>query len=306
MSDATNTRPPLPALVEMFLRGDPANAWEGKEAMHDPDPCGHSEAINFHHALKHLLETAIDLEPDDAKATRRGERASSRHLADLSANELRPGDLRHVQQRLVKLGRARSYVNASVRRIVNFFEWATQYEYMEAAVLTGLKTIRPVKEGQRGVNEPDKIICPQTDVLRKVLACASWLLRKAMALQAECSMRPGELVGMRVCDLHVAKLPQGVIWECRPRGTRRPTRASVASSRSTTSAKKSSAKWWTTSGARNVSLRGSCRGCPRSAIPPTPGRSSGDPIPARRDGPKVGTTRGATARRWNAPAGGLA
>jgi integrase len=213
----SSSSPFLPTLVDLYLHGDPPNGWRGKFAKHAPDPCGHSEAINVRCALKLLVDTVIEVAPNDDRATRRGERVASRHLADLQANQLRPSDLRNVQQRLVDRGRARSYINASIRRMLKFFAWCVKYEHMESAVLCGLQTIDPLGEGEDGVREPAAIVSPASDVLAASLACASWLLRQAMLFQALCAMRPGELVQMRVCDLRLGRRDErGVTWEYRP------------------------------------------------------------------------------------------
>lgn len=216
MTDAT-PRPLLPELVHRYLHGDPANAWPGKLAKHPANDVGHSEALNVEYALKHLVEASVDLPAGDERATRHGQTASSRHLADLRLDQLRPSDLRHVQARLVKLGRARTYINRTQQRILRFVAWAVSMEYVGPDVLRGLETVDRIPAGEHGVKHTERIESVKDRDLERVRSCASWLLRQAMRVQELAGMRPGELIGMRVCDIHRVEHEGEILWEYRPR-----------------------------------------------------------------------------------------
>lgn len=218
MTDAfIKASPRLPKLVDLYLRGDQDNAWPGKYAVHPPDATGHSEATNCEAALRHLLDTVAELDQrDDPRATRRGDAGSSRHLADLVPDQIRPSDIRHVQERMIRLGRARSYVNRCHQRIVGFFEWCLEYEYMSAEALRGVDVVRLIRQGRPGVVERPRVESVPEEVLEQTTACAGWLLRQAMFIQEKGVMRPGELVAMRVCDIRAVKTDDGVLWHYQP------------------------------------------------------------------------------------------
>lgn len=212
----------LSQLIDLYLQGDPATAWLGKYAEHPVNEAGHSEAANYEYALKHLRETEIDLPPGiagEGLATTVGLLGAKRRLADVTPDKFRPSDLRAIQNRMVQMGRCRNYVNRTVTRIIDLFEWLVEFEYLEptSPVLKALECVRPIRRGAPGVRETEKTRSVPQAQLDATATCARWIVRQAMRIQELGDMRPGELVRMRICDIRAERNAAGdVAWRYMP------------------------------------------------------------------------------------------
>ena len=123
-----------------------------------------------------------------------------------------PRKLRAIQDDMVKLGWARTGINAAVRRIVRMLKWAVQNELTEASVYDGCKTIDGLKRGRSKAREsaPVKPV-PLEDIaaVRPFVSNEVWTMTQ---LQLLTGMRPGEVCIMRTTDIDCS----GEEWEFKP------------------------------------------------------------------------------------------
>lgn len=203
-------------LITIYLEGD--GDWHGARVEYPPKPGAtstHTEADNMAYALRDLAGTVIELDdPGDERATRRGPVAASRHLADLTPDQLRPGDMRAIQRHMIERGLCRSEVNSRKNRILRWCRWCVEYEHADESMVTRLGTVKPVRKGQHGVRDKAKVTGVDMADIDAVLKVARPTLARAIRVQLLTGMRPGELLKMRFCDLKPSR--GGDLWEYRP------------------------------------------------------------------------------------------
>ena len=203
------------ALVPLYLRGDPSRFWRGKYAQYPLDPSGHSEAVNIDYAIRHMTNLVIDLEPGDPRATRSGPVAASRHLADLSPDQVKPADVRAIQQELLVRKHKRDNLNRTIKRILGFFEWCVSFELCSPETLRALECVEAIRAGDPDAVEGTMSEAVSRETLEKFLACAPWLLKRGAIVQYLCDLRPCELAMMKACEIHRDPRTPGA-WEYRP------------------------------------------------------------------------------------------
>lgn len=132
-------------------------------------------------------------------------RLSLRPLDRLFGRELAesfgPKRLRSVRATMIEDGLSRSSVNRRVRRIVAAFRWTVAEELLPGGVLHALEAVAPLRRGEGAVKEGRKIRPVAWEHVEPVLEHLTPTLRAAVELQWWTGMRPGELLGMRPCDL---------------------------------------------------------------------------------------------------------
>jgi integrase len=209
-------------LVDLYLDGDPATGWHGARVEYAPKPGSRSsKADNMAYALRDLCNAVVPVPLDDPKATRRGLAAASRHVEELTPDQIMPSDLRAVQQHMIAINLCRNQINARKNRILRFFRWAAEYEYIDPAIVARLEVVRPIKKRHPGVRETRKVQAVADEVVAQTLACCRPVVARAIRLQRLTGMRPGELVRMRVCDIHAQRVLDAagddhVLWLYRP------------------------------------------------------------------------------------------
>lgn len=216
---------PIEQLVQLFLEGDPATGWRGKQAEHPLGANGHSEAVNHAYALRHLCETLVEVSADDARATVRSLFGSYRRVGELTPAQLSPADIRAVQTRMIEMRRSRSYINATVRRFfgsmkkrqgTSFFKWLVEVDALPAGVLEKLRCVPGLRKGLPGVKESPKRASAPWDHVERVIRCGDAQLGWMILVQIMgCGMRPGELLVMRPCDFRLDR--ESLLWEYEPK-----------------------------------------------------------------------------------------
>lgn len=123
-----------------------------------------------------------------------------------------PKRLHEIRQAMVDAKWSRSYVNRSVRCVVNAIRHGVSHESIPPSVVTALECVQPLKRGELGVAE-GKPVKPVPDA--HVAAIEPYVSRQVWAivqLQLLTSARAGELCIMRPVDLDTA----GKVWLYRP------------------------------------------------------------------------------------------
>lgn len=128
------------------------------------------------------------------------------------AHKFGPRELDFVQQHLVSLDLARTYINHQIGRIKRFFRWASRKGHVPPDLYHGLLCVDGLRRGRSSAREPKKI----TPVSRATVeATLKWLaptVATMVQVQLICGMRPAEVCIMRGCDIN----RDGDIWLYRP------------------------------------------------------------------------------------------
>ena len=120
---------------------------------------------------------------------------------DIPAADFGPTKLATLRDGWVRSGLARKTVNENAIRVRQFFRWGVERELVSATVLEALKAMKPLTKGRTAAPDHPPIRC----VVPEHLAAALGHLRPRVAdmlrLIDLTAMRPGEVVGIRPCDV---------------------------------------------------------------------------------------------------------
>jgi len=128
------------------------------------------------------------------------------------AAEFGPKCLMALQQEMVRLGWARTYINRQVSRLKQVFKWAVAQELVPAAVYHGLATVPGLRKGKSGAREASPVGPVAEASVHAVKTFVSKQVWAMIELQLLTGMRSGEVVIMRRCDLDTG----GSVWSYRP------------------------------------------------------------------------------------------
>jgi len=149
-----------------------------------------TEPVNIRLALRHLRKT----------------------YGHTPARDFGPLKLKTVRQVMIDSGLCRNEINKRVRRIVRVFKWAVGEEIVPPSVHHGLRAVEGLRRGRANVREskpvkpvPEALV----DAIRPFVARQVWTM---IELQRLTAMRPGEVTGMRTCDIDTS----GRVWTYTP------------------------------------------------------------------------------------------
>jgi integrase len=138
------------------------------------------------------------------------------------ANTFGPLALKAVRDLMVKgyehpkfetqAGLCRSLINQRVKRIRRMFKWAVEHELVPATVLHSLQAVQALKRGRSEAKESKPVQPVARAVVEDTLPWLTPMVGDMVLLQLETGMRPGEMVGMRACDIDMT----GQVWLYRP------------------------------------------------------------------------------------------
>jgi integrase len=115
------------------------------------------------------------------------------------AAEFTPRRLKAVQQEMVRRGWCRRVCNRQLVRLRTAFRWLESEGHIPRGTWEHLRTVRGLAEGQ-AQDRPDVLPVPE-DVLAATLAECGRVIRAMVEVQLWTGTRPGELLGLRPCDL---------------------------------------------------------------------------------------------------------
>ena len=154
--------------------------------------------------VKHCQSYYVkDGKPTEEQA---GINAAIRRLVEefgcLPASELGPLKMQAVQQRFVRDGVSRYYVNKSINRLKRMFRWAVSQEIIPPSISQAIDSVTALKKGRTDAYEL-KPVPPVDDATVKATLpkIASPITRDMVQIQRLTGMRPGELFVMKPKDI---------------------------------------------------------------------------------------------------------
>lgn len=127
--------------------------------------------------------------------------------------EFGPLALKAVRKSMIEAGLARTTINKQVHRITRLFGWAVENELAPVDVHQALQRVASLKAGRTVAAEPEPVQpVPEGDV-EATLPHLPNVLQAMVRLQLVTGARPGEICGIRPCDVTFGT--DGV-WTYRP------------------------------------------------------------------------------------------
>ena len=133
---------------------------------------------------------------------------------DRAIEEMTAELLIDAQQRMIRLGWSRKYVNVCVNKIRYVFRWGAQppRRYVSATLVADLANVDPLRPGRSPAKENQPVRPADEALINGMLQHVSSVVRAMIQLQLLTGMRPGEVVIMRACDIDRTRRP----WVYRP------------------------------------------------------------------------------------------
>lgn len=145
-----------------------------------------------------------------------GMKGALEHLSAMYGDEpgrqFGPAALYALQQRLIQLRYARSFVNKTIGRIKRFFRWCSKHEHVPPLLYHELDAVDPVMPGRYGARETDPVEPVKWDVACQIVPYVSPQIAAMIQVQYLCGMRPQDVCIMRRFDIDTS----GDIWFYRP------------------------------------------------------------------------------------------
>jgi integrase len=136
-----------------------------------------------------------------------------RHLYGKTlAKEFGPLALKAVRRAMVDQGWCRRLINARVGRVRRVFKWAASEQLVPVAVWQALTTVKGLQRGRSDAREVERVKPVAEDDARATLPYLRPQVRGMVELQLLTGMRPGEVCGIRPCDIDTSR----AVWEYRP------------------------------------------------------------------------------------------
>jgi integrase len=178
------------------------------------------------HALRHYRHP--DGRPTSELANLRDATAPLLRLfGDLPAADFGPLRLKAVRQAMIDAGHTRRSINQRVGRIKRVFRWAASEELVPAAVVEGLRSVGGLQVGRTEAPEAPPVGPVPVELVEALLT--SWSVRgrypvlpapvaAMVRVQLYAGCRPGEVCGMRPCDLDrdSLRVDGRPVWVYRP------------------------------------------------------------------------------------------
>jgi integrase len=122
-----------------------------------------------------------------------------------------PQELKAVRQVLVTRGLGRTYINATVHRIVRLFRWAVAEGLLPPTVPQALAMVPGLRKGRSEARETDPVRPVDMQVVQATLPHLSPIVAAMVQLQMFSGARPGEICRLRPCDIDRS----GDVWLAR-------------------------------------------------------------------------------------------
>lgn len=130
-----------------------------------------------------------------------------------AAAEFGPRKLKLVREAIVRDGRCRGTVNTYVACIRRAFRWAVSEELIPPAVHEGLRSLPGLRKGRSVARESEPVRPVGDGTVNDTLPHLPPAVAAMVRLQLLTGMRPGEVVGIRPCDVTIGT---DGIWCYRP------------------------------------------------------------------------------------------
>jgi integrase len=128
------------------------------------------------------------------------------------AAEFKPLALQALQQEMIRQGWCRTNINRQINRIRHVVKWGVAKGMVPPGVFHGLQAVSGLKAGRSEARE-SKPVKPVAEAhVQATLGFLSPTVRAMVELQLLTGMRPGEVCGMRGCDIDTT----GTLWSYTP------------------------------------------------------------------------------------------
>ncbi|HEX2474268.1 MAG TPA: site-specific integrase [Lacipirellulaceae bacterium] len=118
-----------------------------------------------------------------------------------------------LRQKFIEEGLARSFINASMRRVIRMFKWAVAEGRVPPNVPQALAMIPGLKRGKTTARETDPVKPVDDKLVNATLPHLPDVLADMVRVQRFTGCRPAEVCMMRPCDIDRS----GDVWEYRPK-----------------------------------------------------------------------------------------
>ncbi|MBI1190054.1 MAG: hypothetical protein GC200_05155 [Tepidisphaera sp.] len=120
-------------------------------------------------------------------------------------------NLETVRAEFIKAGNCRTTINGRIQILVSMFKWAAARGLVPKSVRDDVRDIEPIKRGRYGVREGRKVRPVSRELVEAVRPFLSRQVAAMIDLQLLTGARPGEVVGVRWCDLDTSE----PVWSAR-------------------------------------------------------------------------------------------
>jgi integrase len=120
---------------------------------------------------------------------------------------------RRWQERVIRHGLSRRYINKQIGRIKRTFAWAVEEELVPVSVYQALACVKGLKKGKSDAREKPRIKPVPDAFVEAVLPLVPETIRAMIQVQRLCGCRPQDIINMRAVDIDVSA---GEVWEYRP------------------------------------------------------------------------------------------
>lgn len=185
-------------------------SWEarGRRLPDGRGPVRPADGVTVSQVLAAYLPTIHDRYSDSHQASIRSAIRSFReHYGRQPANAVGPRMFRDWRDTLAAESSPQS-ANRKARIIIAVYRWAVAEELVEVDVYRRLKAVSPVRNTSP---QPPTLPVPD-DVIRATMRFVSRHVRAMVDLQLCTGMRPGEVCGMRLCEIDMGE----DVWVYRP------------------------------------------------------------------------------------------
>jgi integrase len=117
-----------------------------------------------------------------------------------------------VRSKLVAEGLSRSYVNASMKRVVRMFKWAAGEGQLSHSVPQSLALVPGLRRGKSAVRETEPVLPVDDRLVDATLLHLPEVVADMVRFQRLSGCRPAEVCSIRPCDVDRS----AEVWEYRP------------------------------------------------------------------------------------------
>jgi integrase len=116
------------------------------------------------------------------------------------------------EEKLLRQGLARRFINKQVGRIKRLFAWAVEEELLPVEVYQALRCVKGLKKGKGQAREKPRVKQVPDAHVEAVLAHVPGVVSTMIQVQRLCGCRPEEVLEIRPLDIDMT----GPVWEYRP------------------------------------------------------------------------------------------
>jgi len=123
-----------------------------------------------------------------------------------------PLALRAMQERFVRGGHSRSYVNKLCAVLCRMFKWGVSLELVPVTVHQALTAVPGLRKGRTAAREPVPVRPVNDEIVNATLSYLPTIAADMVRLQRLTGCRPGEVCLLRPCDVDTSE----AVWSDRP------------------------------------------------------------------------------------------